>query len=208
MYLFLNYKLIIYKNYTLGYNNGIKIIPLGDKMVKENILRKFRLENNLTQKELAAKLGYSLSTIKLYERNSEKISKRIAEKLSELSTPVIIKNSEKITDINGVLEEIAKKEEVLALWEKKIAKDKLELKKEKLLIALEENKSDYLKIKAVLIKLKNIVGELDVKSSLASDIKEITKKEISKILEKNIKELEEIKNKFDKELKDIIYDVK
>lgn len=208
MYLFLNYKLIIYKNYTLGYNNSIKIIPLGDKMVKENILRKFRLENNLTQKELAAKLGYSLSTIKLYERNSEKISKRIAEKLSELSTPVIIKNSEKITDINGVLEEIAKKEEVLALWEKKIAKDKLELKKEKLLIALEENKSDYLKIKAVLIKLKNIVGELDVKSSLASDIKEITKKEISKILEKNIKELEEIKNKFDKELKDIIYDVK
>lgn len=177
-------------------------------MVKENILRKFRLENNLTQKELAAKLGYSLSTIKLYERNSEKISKRIAEKLSKLSTPTIIKNSEKITDINGVLEEIAKKEEVLALWEKKIAKDKLELKKEKLLIALEENKSDYLKIKAVLIKLKNIVGELDVKSSLASDIKEITKKEISKILEKNIKELEEIKNKFDKELKDIIYDVK
>ena len=30
-------------------------------MAKENILKEFRLKHNLTQKELAEKLGYSLS---------------------------------------------------------------------------------------------------------------------------------------------------
>lgn len=176
-------------------------------MKKENILKKFRIKNNLTQKELAEKLGYSLSTIKLYESNSEKISERIIKKLSELPNSSISKNNN-IVDVSEVLKEIARKEEVLALWEKKLAKEELKLKKEKLLSALEENKSDYLKIKAVLIKLKNIVGELDIKSSLAFDIKETTKREFCQILEKNIKELEEIKNKFEKEIKDIIYDVK
>ncbi|WP_427043146.1 helix-turn-helix transcriptional regulator [Fusobacterium sp. SB021] len=177
-------------------------------MAKENILKEFRLKHNLTQKELAEKLGYSLSTIKLYENHSEKISKKIIKKLSEFSDTVIHKNNNELTNITELLEEITKKEEMLTLLEKKLNKEKIELEKEKILIALEENKSDYLKIKAVLIKLKSIVGELDIKSSLASNIKEVTKKEFCQIIEKNIKELEEIKNKFDKKLEDIIYDIK
>lgn len=182
-------------------------------MIKENILREYRKKYNLTQKELAKKLGYSLATIKLYETKQEKVSEKIIQALNDLSENLTqewtISNSKnKMIDVEERMEEINKREEILELREKKLKKEELRLKKEKILLALEESKSDYLKIKGVLIQLKSIIGELDISIRFSKEIKLFTKKEIISTIETDIKELEKIKNKLNEHLEDIIYEIK
>lgn len=182
-------------------------------MIKGNLLKEYREKYNLTQKELAKKLGYSLATIKIYETKQEKVSKKMRIALENLAKNLkgecIIENSKnEISNIKEKMEEINKREEVLELKEKKLKKEELKLNKEKLLLALEENKSDYLKIKGVLIQLKSVIGELDIKVRFSKEIKLVTKREIINTIEEDIKELEKIKNRLKTSLEDIIYEIK
>ncbi|MGL5149442.1 MAG: helix-turn-helix domain-containing protein [Clostridium sp.] len=182
---------------------------------EENFLKNFRKKRKLTQKELSARIGYSIATIKLYEKKNI-ITEKVLDKLilyfelEEEERKKITVNMEKenveVTFLKK-LEELKIKERYLDAFESKLKREEINLKKEKTLLYLEENKSDYLKIKDVLIELKSIIGELDIKSALSLDIKQITKKEIAEIINKNIQELHNIKKRFDNNLvEEIIYD--
>lgn len=186
-------------------------------MDKINFLKKFRKSRNITQKELSKNLDYSLATIKSYEKK-EKLPMKFVDKLNyiykltneekkELNFEPLTQEME--LNFYKKLEEIKLKEEYLNKLEQKLKREEIKLKKEKLLTYLEENKSDYLKIKEVLINLKSIIGELDVKTSLSFDLKNITKNEIINILNRDIQELEKIKKRFSTDLmEEIIYEFK
>lgn len=181
---------------------------------KENYLKNFRKKRKLTQKDLAIQTGYSIATIKLYEKKNV-VPEKFLDKLifffeldeEEKKLEPTIKKEKSETIFFKKMEEIKIREKYLEALESKLKKEEIKLKKEKSLLYLEENKSDYLKIKDVLIELKSIIGELDIKSSLSLDIKQITKKEIAGIINKNIQELFNIKKRFDNDLvEEIIYD--
>ncbi|MCJ8341404.1 MAG: helix-turn-helix transcriptional regulator [Cetobacterium sp.] len=175
-----------------------------------NFLKRFRKIRNITQKELAEKLNYSLATIKTYEK--KKLSKKFKIKLLEKFKLSEIERTELGIEYNECLleniESLKVKEEYLNEYENKLKKEKIKLEKEKFLLKLEQNKSDYLKIKDILSTLNITIHELDVQTTLSLNIKEISKKELKIIIEKNILELEKIVKRFNNKIKGCgIYDI-
>ena len=68
-------------------------------------------------------------------------------------------------------------------------------KKDRVIEMIEKNKSDYLKYIELLKRIKKDLSELDVLSSFNLKIKDRSKIEITKLLNKIILEVEEVKRK-------------
>lgn len=170
---------------------------------KENFLKIFRSKRILTQEELSKKIGYSLSTIKKYESSNNLSTKFV----KQLKNSFILDSFEKdflnksykeikYISLKDKEKELEKKALKLKVLENKIKKDKISLEKEKILINLENNKSDYLKIKDTLVEIKSIIGKLDRITLFSKGLKSSTKKEIDIILKNDIEELKKIRKRF------------
>lgn len=192
-----------------------------------NLLTKsIRIKNKFTQKEFGEVTKYSEATIKKYEYGKSKVSNKFLLKLlrlpflTEKETIIItnelkktpsgkrnLKNNDEILkEINEKLRLIIKKENDIKKREKEINKEQIKLKKEHTLHFLENNKSDYAKIIDSLSKINKEVVNLEMKASFHPILKEISRKEILRMIERNINIFTEIYKKLESnEMEDVIY---
>ena len=87
------------------------------------------------------------------------------------------------------------------LLEEKVEKkkDNIYQKRDNILKFIDENKSDYLKYIELLKKIKKDLAELDVLSSFNLNLKDKSRNEINKLLDKIINEVKNIQSKITKD---------
>lgn len=171
----------------------------------KKILKKY-ISNKDNLKSLSKRTSLKINTIKTYATKNKYISQKFIlsfskeKNLSAEDRNVIVsyinkfpqKKKIKNNNKNLLLEII----ELLKSKKTDLARrDTVFEKRDKVLEIIETNKSDYLKYIDLLKRIKKDIAELDVLSSFDLKIKDRSKTEITKLLDKIIFDIEEVKRK-------------
>lgn len=176
-----------------------------ENQIKEILKKYISNEDNL--KSLLKNTSLKSTTIKTYATKNKYISQKFILTFSKEKNLSIEDKNFIINYINKFPKKKKRKQnnnkkllvEIIELLKstKNIdtSKNTIFQKKDRVIEMIEKNKSDYLKYIELLKRIKKDLSELDVLSSFNLKIKDRSKIEITKLLNKIILEVEEVKRK-------------
>ena len=94
------------------------------------IIKELRKENNMTQEDLAKKIGVTRGAIGLYERNERKVNYETVNKLAdifEVSSDYLLGRIDKKNPIRTISEAISDNPELYNLWKELAKREDLQL---------------------------------------------------------------------------------
>lgn len=187
-----------------------------EKKIKiKEILKKY-ISNKINLKKLSEKMSLSENTLKTYSTKNKYISNKFIINFSKVMVKdknITLENKNFLLKYASEIQVSKKKErkkenlnsikldKILMLLEEKVEKkkDNIYQKRDNILKFIDENKSDYLKYIELLKKIKKDLAELDVLSSFNLNLKDKSRNEINKLLDKIINEVKNIQSKITKD---------
>ena len=187
-----------------------------EKEIKiKEILKKY-ISSKINLKKLSEKMNLSENTLKTYSTKNKYISNKFIINFSKVMVKdknITLENKNFLLKYASEIQVQKKKErkkenlnsikldKILMLLEEKVEKkkDNIYQKRDNILKFIDENKSDYLKYIELLKKIKKDLAELDVLSSFNLNLKDKSRNEINKLLDKIINEVKNIQSKITKD---------
>lgn len=187
-----------------------------EKEIKiKEILKKY-ISSKINLKKLSEKMSLSENTLKTYSTKNKYISNKFIINFSKVMVKdknITLENKNFLLKYAYEIQVPKKKErkkensnsikldKILMLLEEKVEKktDNIYQKRDNILKFIDENKSDYLKYIELLKKIKKDLAELDVLSSFNLNLKDRSRNEINKLLDKIINEVKNIQSKITKD---------
>lgn len=187
-----------------------------EKEIKiKEILKKY-ISSKINLKKLSEKMNLSENTLKTYSTKNKYISNKFIINFSKVTVKdknITLENKNFLLKYASEIQVQKKKErkkenlnsikldKILMLLEEKAEKkkDNIYQKRDNILKFIDENKSDYLKYIELLKKIKKDLAELDVLSSFNLNLKDKSRNEINKLLDKIINEVKNIQSKITKD---------
>jgi|GEM_PF-1648177 hypothetical protein len=187
-----------------------------EKEIKiKEILKKY-ISSKINLKKLSEKMNLSENTLKTYSTKNKYISNKFIINFSKVMVKdknITLENKNFLLKYASEIQVQKKKErkkenlnsikldKILMLLEEKVEKkkDNIYQKRDNILKFIDENKSDYLKYIELLKKIKKDLAELDVLSSFNLNLKDKSRNEINKLLDKIINEVKNIQSKIIKD---------
>lgn len=187
-----------------------------EKKIKiKEILKKY-ISNKINLKKLSEKMSLSENTLKTYSTKNKYISNKFIINFSKVMVKdknITLENKNFLLKYASEIQVSKKKErkkenlnsikldKILMLLEEKVEKkkDNIYQKRDNILKFIDENKSDYLKYIELLKKINKDLAELDVLSSFNLNLKDKSRNEINKLLDKIINEVKNIQSKITKD---------
>ena len=187
-----------------------------EKEIKiKEILKKY-ISSKINLKKLSEKMNLSENTLKTYSTKNKYISNKFIINFSKVMVKdknITLENKNFLLKYASEIQVQKKKErkkenlnsikldKILMLLEEKVEKKKNNIyqKRDNILKFIDENKSDYLKYIELLKKIKKDLAELDVLSSFNLNLKDKSRNEINKLLDKIINEVKNIQSKITKD---------
>ena len=159
--------------------------------LSENTLKTYSTKN----KYISNKFIINFSKVMVKDKNITLENKNFLLKYAS-EIQVSKKKERKKENLNSI-----KLDKILMLLEEKVEKkkDNIYQKRDNILKFIDENKSDYLKYIELLKKIKKDLAELDVLSSFNLNLKDKSRNEINKLLDKIINEVKNIQSKITKD---------
>ena len=187
-----------------------------EKEIKiKEILKKY-ISSKINLKKLSEKMSLSENTLKTYSTKNKYISNKFIINFSKVMVKdkiITLENKNFLLKCASEIQVPKKKErkkknlnsikldKILMLLEEKVEKkkDNIYQKRDNILKFIDENKNDYLKYIELLKKIKKDLAELDILSSFNLNLKDKSRNEINKLLDKIINEVKNIQSKITKD---------